>query len=297
VEKFVYFFNPPLNRSIQNMSCTSFFSISITGDKCALNCKHCSKKLIAPFKRDHYSPQTLLNKISNLYQKGLKSVLLTGGANIHGRVDFSEYYEAIKCIKRKFKINVIVHTGLIDDDTALNLKNAGVDIAMIDIIGSDDTIKKIYNLNKTVKDYELSLKSLESAGLDTVPHILIGLNYGEIIGEFNAIDIISKFKIKALVFIVLRPTLSKFMKNVTPPDLKKVKELFQYARTKLNSVPLLLGCQRPYGTYREKLDILAIDEGIAGIAHPSKAAIQYLKEKNYRYKLITNCCSSIFNYL
>ena len=89
--------------------------------------------------------------------------------------------------------------------TAVSLKQAGVDAALIDVIGSYKTIKKIYSLKVTPKYYADSLKALDKAELPFVPHVIVGLNEGRLDGELEALKMISHVKPSALVIIAFMP--------------------------------------------------------------------------------------------
>ena len=60
-------------------------------------------------------------------------------------------------------MTVFVHTGIIGAETAFALKKAGVDAALIDMIGSTETLRKTFNLKSTLQDYANSLNALETA--------------------------------------------------------------------------------------------------------------------------------------
>mgnify|MGYP006148798749 CR=1 FL=1 len=58
-----------------------------------------------------------------------------------------------------------------------------MDTAMMDVIGSDETIREVYHLDRPVDDFESTLAALCSTRMQVVPHIVIGLHYGRILGE------------------------------------------------------------------------------------------------------------------
>ena len=95
-------------------------------------------------------------------------------------------------------LTVFVHTGIIKPETAVALKKAGVDAALIDVIGSAETIKKALNLNIPRKDYADSLTALDKAGLNFVPHVIVGLNEGKLDGELDALKMIAAVKPSAV---------------------------------------------------------------------------------------------------
>ena len=95
---------------------------------------------------------------------------MSGGADKNGQVPLEKFIPAIKAIKAKTpEFKVICHTGLIQRETAEELKEAGVDQILIDVIGDDDTIREVYHLNKKVEDYEETLRMLKEIGTSPCP--------------------------------------------------------------------------------------------------------------------------------
>ena len=97
---------------------------------------------------------------------GAQGCLVSGGCLPDGSVPLNQFMPALKRIKRELGLTVFVHTGIINLETAVSLKDAEVDAALIDVLGSEETIKKTYNLNVTPKDYADSLKALDKSGLN-----------------------------------------------------------------------------------------------------------------------------------
>jgi hypothetical protein len=62
-----------------------------------------------------------------------------------------------------------MHTALVDDDIALSMEQAGIDAAMMDVIGSQDTITQVYHLRRSVDDFEATLESLVKTNMKVVP--------------------------------------------------------------------------------------------------------------------------------
>jgi hypothetical protein len=165
---------------------------------------------------------------------------------------------------------------------------------MLDIIGSDDTIEKVYHLKASVADYENSLKNLVDRGVNVSPHVVVGLHYGEILGEYKALEIISRYSIASLVLVVLTPLCNTPMVEIIPPSIEEMKGIFAAAREMFPSTPILLGCARPGGKYRLQLDRLALDMGINGIAYPAEGVVQYASQKGLSPVFSEYCCSFIF---
>lgn len=194
---------------------TAFPSISITGATCSLKCKHCSG-IVLNTMYSALTPKKLVNLCRNLMDKGAVGCLISGGCMPDGSVPLDRFVDALTEIKHKTGLTLVVHTGIIRKDVAEQLKNSGIDAALIDVIGSDETIKEIYNLNLTVADYEKSLRTLYEAKIPTIPHVLVGLHYGKLKGEFHALKMISNYPPSAIIVIAFMPI------RGTPIDRKSV---------------------------------------------------------------------------
>ncbi|MEJ2242793.1 MAG: hypothetical protein P8Y18_11735 [Candidatus Bathyarchaeota archaeon] len=174
------------------------------------------------------------------------------------------------------------------------MQEAKVDAALIDIIGSNETIQDIYNLNVTVEDYEQSLKALHESGIPFVPHVLVGLHNGKLKGEFEALKLIEKYSPSAVIVIAFMPIRTTPMENVNPPKPEDVIRTLASARLLMPKIPLVLGCMRPKAEYRVKTDILAVRVGVNAIAFPSEEAIKLAKSMNLKISYSSLCCSQIF---
>jgi len=267
-----------------------FPTISVTGKGCALNCKHCGGTILETM-YPAVTPGKLFELCSQLRQKGALGCLISGGCSPDGSVPISKFAETIGQIKRELDLTVFVHTGVIDLHTAKTLKKAGVDAALIDIIGSDETIKEIYKLSATVRDYEDSLNTLHETGIPFVPHVIVGLHYGKLKGELNALEIISRYAPSALVIIAFMPIHGTEMQQVEPPKPLDIIKVMAAARVMFPRTPLVLGCMRPKGKHRRKTDVLAIKAGVDAIAFPAEEAIEFAEAQGYEVAFSSLCCS------
>ncbi|UCE44218.1 MAG: radical SAM protein, partial [Candidatus Bathyarchaeota archaeon] len=154
-----------------NSSPTTFPTISVTGSSCALKCKHCGGKVLETMASATTSEE-LIDTCKEFRSKGSIGCLISGGCLPDGSVPLDRFTDAIAEIKHRLGLTVLVHTGIIDSSTAKRLKKAGVDAALIDVIGSNETIREIYQLDAGVDDYASSLKALYESGIPTVPHVL-----------------------------------------------------------------------------------------------------------------------------
>jgi len=273
---------------------TAFPSISVTGSFCALKCKHCGGKVLNTM-IIALTPKQLIEVCSDVKRKGGIGCLISGGCLPDGSVPLDKFVDAIAEVKQRLGLTVVVHTGVMDFDMARRLKEAGVDAALIDIIGSDETIKEIYQLNVRISDYNKSLSALHQSGLPLVPHVLVGLHYGKLLGEFHALKMISKYSPSAVIVIALMPIRGTSMQDVAPPSPEDIARVLVAARFMLPETPLVLGCMRPKGKHRIETDTLAVKVGVNAIAFPDKQAIQLAESIELETMFSSLCCSQVFD--
>jgi uncharacterized radical SAM superfamily protein len=294
--KVLHFYGPSFmyyKTSYYSSSQTQFPTLSVTGTVCALNCKHCEAKVLETMQPAD-TPEKLISIAEKLKRQGALGCLLSGGCMPDGSVPLTGYLPAIKKIKQELGLTVFVHTGIIRLDVAVALKNAGVDAALIDIIGSDETIKQIGNLNVKVKDYASSLSALQQAGLNFVPHVIVGLHDGKLKGELDALKLIAAFKPSAVVVIAFMPIHGTAMADAKPPQPADIARVTATARVLFPRTPLALGCVRPKGKHRAETDILAIKAGADAIAFPREEAVRYAEAQGYQFGFSSCCCAQIY---
>ena len=271
---------------------TKFPTISVTGKSCALKCKHCGGKVLNTMYAAT-TPERLLELCMKIKRRGALGCLISGGCLPDGSVPLGRFIDTIKKVKHDLGLTTIVHTGIIDFNIAEKLRNAGVGAALIDIIGSDETIKEIYRLDLTVKAYEGSLRALYEAGVPFVPHVIVGLHYGKLKGELYALQMISKCQPSALVIIAFMPIHGTEMEKVEPPKPVDIAKVMITARLMFPQTPLALGCMRPKGTHRIRTDVLAIKSGVNAIAFPAEEAIEFAEKQGYETTFSSLCCSQV----
>ncbi len=279
-----------------NYYCSSsdgFPTISVTGSGCALKCKHCGG-IVLNTMYSAVTPEELLNTCTTLKEKGAKGCLISGGCLPNGTVPLGEFMTTIAKIKKDLGLTVFVHTGIVDFPTANALKKAGVDAALIDIIGSNETIREIYNLDITVKDYADSLRALAAAEMPFVPHVIVGLHYGKLKGEWKALELISKYTPSALVVIAFMPIRNTEMEKNKPPRPQDIARVLAAGRLLFPDTPLVLGCMRSRDEQRGETEILAIKAGVDAIAFPTEQAVRFAENQKLKVSFSPYCCSQIY---
>ena len=266
-------------------------AVSITGSACKLQCDHCKANILKPM-IEASNPVMLRQVVEEIIANGAVGMLLTGGSNHRNEVEYTPFLATISEIKQRYPdFTIAVHTALVDVEQARALEQAGIDVAMLDIIGAQDTITQVYHLKRTVNDFEQSLQALSQTSMRVVPHIVIGLHYGHLLGEWQALEMIARHRVDALVLVVVMPHHSAASKTFAIPPAEVIGQFFLDARSLLASTEILLGCARPPGTSKQLIDAYAVMAGLNGIAHPSEGCISLAKSLGRSQQVLSSCCS------
>lgn len=255
-------------------------AISTTGTSCDLQCSHCN---------GHYlkNMTPIENVDVKIESKELKSFLISGGCSFDGDVPLITKIDKIKEYKEQgYKLNA--HLGLMsEEDIALVCKY--IDVVSFDLVLNDETIKNVYKINKSKEEYINTYRILKKYA-KVIPHICIGLDGGEIKGEYDILDFLKDENPECITFIVLIPTKGTDFENVNPPKLEEVANLLSQARILFPNTVINLGCMRPRGEYRKKLDEIGILCGVNKIVLPSRNAQNMAKAMNLNIIQSKECC-------
>jgi uncharacterized radical SAM superfamily protein len=258
---------------LEGCGTNAFPAFSVTAGGCALMCDHCQAKILEPM-LPATSPEMLERKVRELIaRQDLRGFLLSGGSTRRNEIRYERFYPVVETLKRDYPwLKVAIHSALLDEPRAKRMEAAGVDTAMMDVIGSQETIREVYHLDRPVEDFEATLAALCSTRMEVVPHIVIGLHYGRILGEPRALDIVARHRVHSLVLVVVMPFYARPGTFQTPPA-EDAGRIFLEARRRLPDRPLLLGCARPPGMHRRVTDAYAVAAGLDGIAFPADGAV------------------------
>lgn len=268
-----------------------FPSISVTGNSCSLLCRHCEGKLL-----EALIPATtcdeLENKAMKLHEEGAKGILLTGGCDRHGRVPIVNLIPAIKNLKEKTELILIAHTGFISSGEAILLKDSGLDGIGFDVIGDMTTVRDVYGLDVSEKEYTDSLRAIADSGLIIFPHVCVGLHFGELRGEYRALELISSINPTTIIITGLMPVAGTPMAHIKPipSDFKKV---IKKAKEMFPETPIVLGCAHSSGKDRNEIEKIALRGDVSGIAAPTMQTIGFAKENGYEINYYGMCCGLV----
>jgi uncharacterized radical SAM superfamily protein len=276
---------------LSGCSKNSFPAFSITAGACALMCDHCQAKILEPM-LPATNPEMLDQKVRDLVVlQDLQGFLLSGGSNRRNEIKYERYYPVIERLKHDFPyLKIAIHSALLDEPRAKLMESAGVDTAMMDVIGAPETIRDVYHLYRPLSDFEATLAALCTTRMEVVPHIVIGLHYGQILGEAEALAICARHDIAALVLVVIMPFYAKAGTFATPATAD-VGRIFLDARKLLPIKPINLGCARPPGMHKRVTDAYAVMAGLDGIAFPADGAVAVANTIGRPFEQSHACCS------
>lgn len=267
-----------------------YHAVSITAGECGLGCEHCKGLLLQCMPKAN-APDLLLNYALKAQQRGDIGILLTGGCNSEGRLPWEVFARTISEIKRRTDLKISIHPGQLDGKTAKLLKNAGVDQALVDVMGSEETALDIYHLTDGNITTIKTMDALAESGIEIAPHVIMGIHFGKIIGEYKALEIIKKYPIRKYVVVILNPLKNTPMEKVIPPNPEEVGSFLVKARFEMPQTLASLGCARPGGKYREMVDLLAVKAGVNSIALAADKAIELAQSRGLKIRHESSCCS------
>lgn len=284
-------FRPAASSELPSCSQNTWPAISITGRHCDLGCDHCKGKVLNSM-IPATDPDTLWQVAQDLVAQGAKGLLISGGSDRRNRIAYSPFMPVLERIKATFPdLQLAAHTALIDRAGAQALEQAGVDIAMMDLIGAQDTISQVYHLRRRVADFEATLDHLLATRMRVVPHIVLGLHYGHLLGEWHALDILAKAPPDALVLAIAMPYYAPHARPFAIPDSHALGQFFYEARLLLRDCPITLGCARPNDAMRQPIDCYAVLAGLDGLGQPAEGIAELAQQLGRLPHYSSTCCA------
>lgn len=253
--------------------------ISVTGNKCTLNCQHCGRHYLnsmVPIEKAHLEVR----------RRGVTSCLISGGCDINGKVDFNWCIDNIKELKGFYKVNM--HTGMVTDADLEKITELA-DVVSMDIPVSDDVVKKVYGLKYKPEDYLEVYKKLKNK-VKTIPHLCIGLDDKGIDSEISMIKTLAGIGTEVVCFLVFIPTRNTRFEKRKPPEILDVIKVLTEARLIMPDSKIILGCMRPGGNYRKTLDSLAVLAKVDGIVMPARTAVNTAEKLGLKIVWKEECC-------
>jgi len=231
------------------------------------------------------TPGELKALVRQAWKRGARGLLLSGGFTRDGILPVRPFLPAVRELKRKYGLVVSVHPGLVNRPGAEELRRAGVDVVDFELVLSEEVIRRVKGLaGKGPRDYIKSLEVLSKYGPPYLaPHIPLGLEWGRIASEYEALDVVRDYDPYVTVVLVYRPTRGTPMNNVPPPGASSVVEFFSEARRRIRG-ELSLGCMRPHSS-KASLDYLLVERSLI-----DRIAVPHLNLRR-KLRVCEACCS------
>ncbi len=253
--------------------------LSVTGARCSLACAHCGGRYL-----EHMLP---IDRWREIDGSRVTSCLVSGGCDPGGRVPVADRLDVVGELASRWRLNL--HLGVVGEEEVASL--AGLSpVVSFDLVVDDATIREVYGLDlpgqKLLATYEMLRRYVR-----VVPHICIGLRGGVVSGELEALRALAACGADAIIFIVFTPTAGTRYASCNPPEPEAAAGVIAAARAMFPSTPLYLGCMRPRGEYRDRLDSLALRAGVNRIVSPSRKAIDSAEALGLVATWKEECCA------
>lgn len=272
-----------------------FPSVSVTGASCGLNCAHCGGHYLGHM-TDVSTPEKLKDYCNKLWMNNGVGLLLSGGSTREGKVPLRPLLGAVRWVKDNTGLIVNTHTGVLSRVEAEEIAAAGVDIASVDLVGSRETVKRVYGLDIKPEEYMQTLINLHDAGVPQVaPHVTVGLDYGVVKGEFKALEYAGAVNPEVIVVNALIPTKGTLMEKVPAPSHGMVLDVIRESKRLHPDVEVSIGCMRPR-VDKPSLEWQAIKAGASRLATPSRSTFIKATREGINVKVINGCCATPISY-
>ncbi len=222
--------------------------------------------------------------------RGGRGFLLSGGCDARGRVPIKPFLRAVREVKRRTRLLVNIHTGLLDRrEEAEELGASGADALSVDLVQDPRVIKQVMHLDREPEDYRRTLGHLCSSGAkQVVPHLCIGVPGGSVASEEAALRLLSEFPISAVVLLAFLPAKGTPLAGSGPVPSERIVHVAMMALRELR-VPILLGCMRSRGDWTMEVEL--IRSGLAGVAMPSPRTVSWAEDTGREVEWREECCA------
>ena len=254
-----------------------------------MSCKHCSGAYLERMLHAT-EPEALVRLAQRLADSGGEGLLLTGGSDAAGKVPLCRFAGALRTIRETTSLRINAHVGLMPKPELEELVSAGVESFSVDVYGSEGAIRKTLGLEAGPDDYLAVIANLRALGARNVaPHICVGIEGGEVKGEFRAVEMVAPYEPDALVILALVPTRGTAYRGAKPPSADEIIGVIEAANASLPRTRILLGCMRP--RHERGWEALAAKAGLAGIAVPSRQTTRTLASDGWDIAEKSRCCA------
>jgi uncharacterized radical SAM superfamily protein len=239
---------------------------------------------------DVNTPKKLRDFCIKHESNGGVGLLISGGSTKEGKVPMEPFLPTLRWVKDNTGLILNLHTGMLNKREAENIASTGIDVISIDLVGSEETLRQVYRLNTSVEEYMGTLIHLKDAGIPFLaPHVCIGLHFGEIMGEYKALEMAASVEPEVIVLTSIIPTVGTPMENVHIPMENTIVDLIYEAKKLSPDSDVSLGCMRSRDNKIE-IEKSAIRAGVARVALASRSTENWALDQGYKIKRLNGCC-------
>ena len=203
---------------------------------CPEDCGYCpqAKNSKAPIEKYRLKSEfEILEEARQAYESGAKRYCMVSSGRGPKDKRISDLASMIKKIKSKYPIEICVSAGLLDEDKAAVLKEAGLDRLNPNLNTSENHYPKICTTH-TYQDRLQTLQAAQKNGLEVCSGIIIGMgeNNEDIIKVAQELRQLEAPSIPVNYLVPIKGTQFEEMPNLTPDYCLRILCLFRFSNTK-----------------------------------------------------------------
>jgi hypothetical protein len=263
----------------------STLPLSLSGKECTQGCLHCNGHYL----NSMTSIDTLLKHLEQNPEDVPDSVLISGGCLSDMRMPIVERAEDIRTLRRA-GISTNFHVALpTSDDIDLILELA--DVVSLDFVSDPEVARRVFRTARASRGGFEDLYQRLQGRVRVVPHICIGLDNGRTGWEYQALSVLSELGVGTVTLNVIRPTAGTEFEKVSLPPLADVARIFAAARLLMPGAAIGIGCMRPGGAWRRKMDNLCLMAGADRIVSPLPVTLEFAQQMGLYVTPFDKCCA------
>ena len=256
-------------------------TISLTGSWCALNCTFCQRKYLENM--IHVTPSTAGRILHELYEIGVRGLLLSGGFRPDATLPIEPYVEVLREAKKKYGFVINAHLGLVTNKSLLGELRDIIDVVDYEFTLSKFIIKDVRRLHISPTKYVESLELIVDAGLHIVPHVFAWHPKIDVESAMKELEVIKNLDIPEITLLIY---IDNTYKAISDTILAKSMQIIELIRAKYDG-KVYMGCMRP-NWLKPFLDYLLVEKAIVDrIANPHHK----VRSTSSKYSIYDACCS------
>jgi uncharacterized radical SAM superfamily protein len=234
----------------------------------------------------HVNPRDFVKIVGELYEVGVRGILLSGGFRRDGTLPIEPYIEPLKRVKRAYKLVVSAHLGLVTNRAVLEELKGLIDVVDYEFSLSPFIVNEVRGLESPPSMYLKALEAHMETGLHVVPHVFAWHPRFDLELFKRELKVLEDRGVKEITLLVYI-------------DQSMWREAIKIAEAVIKSVEtaresflgrLYMGCMRP-GFIKPIVDpVLVEKELVERVANPHHRVVE-----KYPHDTYDACCSIPLN--